>query len=138
MFKYFLLPIVALTILASAIMLPASAIMRSFADWRESANGATVAKEQRVTVEAQENGLTKRTEIEWDARVEIAEIDGDVDVKVAKINADVEKKTSFAYSFYLLVFSGIWFGVCLVVGNLIKRNRSLLSALAEAGKERYL
>lgn len=57
-----------------------TSIARSLADWRVSANGATVALQE-----------TAQTRIEWDARTEIARID-----------ADATKKTSFAFvGFYL-------------------------------------
>lgn len=50
-----------------------TSIMRSFADWRMSANGATVAIQQTEQVQILENGATERTKIEWSARMAIAE-----------------------------------------------------------------
>jgi hypothetical protein len=65
-------------------------------------NGASV-----VNTWTQESGLTSRTRIEWNGRVQLKELD----VEIAEINADAQKKTDFTFLlFYIsrfLIFAGV-------------------------------
>jgi hypothetical protein len=65
--------ILALGIISILFFSGCTSFMRSFADWRMSANGATVAIQQTEQVRLHEDGATERTEIEWSARMSIAE-----------------------------------------------------------------
>lgn len=82
----------------------AASITRSFADWRMSANGATVVIQQTEQVRIQETEATKRTAIITDGNVEIA-----------RIHADVNKKTSFVFIGFFLVRALLWIGALLIV-----------------------
>lgn len=80
--------ILAVGIVSIIVFGGCTSIMRSFADWRESANGATVAMQQTDQVRLHEDGATERTEIEWNARMAIAETE-----------ASATKETSWPYLF---------------------------------------
>lgn len=98
--------ILALGIIVILFFGGCTSIMRSFADWRTSANGATVAIQQTEQVRLQEDGATERTKAEWDARVEMT-----------KINADTTKKTSGVFIMFYLVRGLMWgAGILLTVG----------------------
>ena len=65
-------------------------------------NGASV-----VNTWTQQSGLTTRTRIEWNGRVQLKELD----VEIAEINADATKKTDFTFLLFYLSRFLIWAGV---------------------------
>lgn len=109
--------ILALGIIVILFFGGCTSIMRSFADWRMSANGATVAIQQTEQVRLQEDGATERTKAEWDARVEMTKINADASVEMTEINADTTKKTSGVFIMFYLVRGLMWgAGILLTVG----------------------
>lgn len=60
-----------------------------------------------VNTWTQESGLTSRTRIEWNGRVQLKELD----VEIAEINADAAKKTDFTFLLFYVSRFLIWAGV---------------------------
>lgn len=98
--------ILALGIVGVLFFAGCTSVMRSFADWRMSANGVTVAVQQTEQVRLQEDGATERSRIEWNARMAIAET-----------QADATKKTSGMFVMFYLVRGLMWgAGILLTIG----------------------
>ena len=109
--------ILALGIISVLFFGGCTSIMRSFSDWRVSANGATVAMQQTEQVRLHEDGATERTQIEWDARLAMTEVKADTSVRLGEIAADTTKKTSGVFIMLYLVRGLMWgAGILLTVG----------------------
>ncbi len=109
--------ILAVGIIAILFFGGCTSILRSFADWRMSANGATVAMQQTEQVQIREDGTTERTQIEWNTRLAMAEINANTSIRLGEIAADTTKKTSGVFIMFYLVRGLMWgAGILLTVG----------------------
>lgn len=113
--------VVALGIVVVLVVSGVDSLARSFADWRVSANGATVAMQQAEQVRINARTQVELTQIGADVAVEMAEINSETAVKLAEINADTTKKTSGTFVVFYLVRGLMWatgIGIVVIVAAL--------------------